>query len=75
MPQPPQLMVGFGIENRRPKGYASGLGRLEANLEALTGGKLATDPADERVPFRVRGEIGEDAPHTRCAGVDLDLGM
>jgi hypothetical protein len=49
--------------------------RREACFEALTGGGLATNVADERVPLRIGVEVGEQLPHAFGRGIDLDLGI
>ena len=35
----------------------------------------ARDLPDKRIPFRVRGEVGQDRPHRFRCGLDVDLGV
>jgi hypothetical protein len=71
--KPAQLTVGFdgadcGLERR-----GAGLRRLDAYFELGARAKLAADSADERIPFRVAGEVADDRPYALGRRIDLDL--
>jgi hypothetical protein len=59
-----------GVERGRPRSR-----RLDSHLEPRALAELAADPADERIPLRVGGEVGYDRPHPFGRRIEFDLSV
>src|SRR5262249_16234913 len=72
-PEPAQLAVRLdgldgGLERRRSRSR-----RLDPHLQPRAYALLTADLADEWIPLRVGGEVGQDRPHPFRRSVNLDL--
>src|SRR3954452_93310 len=70
---PTQPAAACGLGDRRSQRHRTASLRLHTEREPAAYLDLAFSADDERVPLRVRREVGEDLPHPRRAGVDVDL--
>src|SRR6185437_13735819 len=70
---PPQLDAGLGDDDLGLDGHGAAGGRLLAGQpDSLPGDDVPGRLQEERVPFRVAAQIGEDGPHRHRRGADLD---
>jgi hypothetical protein len=72
--EPTQLPFWFGFENGRLEAHPAAAGRLDPHFELGPANCLAADVADERIPFGVRVEVGQDLPDAGWRRFDLDRG-
>src|SRR6185437_6551777 len=73
--EPAQLLTGSGLQHGRLEGHGAAAHGLHTVGQLLAGPGRAVSLGDERVPFGVGGEVGQDLPDPFAAGLDVDLGV
>src|SRR5919106_5058000 len=71
--EPCELAVRLRLENGWLERHSSPLRWLDPHFQLRADGGFAANAPNERVPFRVRAEIHQYAPHTLRRSPDLDL--
>src|SRR2546429_871097 len=69
--EPAELTIGCHLAYGRLERHAPAAGRLDPDLEPFALAEGSADSSDERIPLRIRGEVGENFPDPLRRGVDV----